>query len=156
MSNLSHPLSGLRDRRRLAGVTSSAIAARIGVDVNSYGRFERGERRCYLDKAIAIASMLNCTVEQLGHPPSIEERVDMFRAGEKHRELVGQAHGDEDLAGVLGEWASDDTAPSRIVAPVQSQPRPVPASSPLAEELDAIASWAEGLEDVDTGDTNPA
>jgi transcriptional regulator with XRE-family HTH domain len=91
MSNLSHPLSGLRDRRRLAGVTSSAIAARIGVDVNSYGRFERGERRCYLDKAIAIASMLNCTVEQLGHPPSIEERVDMFRAGEKHRELVGQA-----------------------------------------------------------------
>lgn len=75
-----HLLAGVRTRRQLLGIRAVDLAKRIAVTPTSYMRFERGERRIYLDKAVAIAKMLNCSLDELAIEPTLEQQVEMFRA----------------------------------------------------------------------------
>ena len=56
------------------------LANRMAVQPTSYSRMERGERRCYLDKAQVLAKILGCTVEELAIEPTSEERLEKRRA----------------------------------------------------------------------------
>lgn len=85
----SHPLEGIADRRALLKIRAADIAASLGVATASYRRLERGERRCYLDKALAIADLLDCNVEQLGVVPDAEERIRLFGVSESRRAQLG-------------------------------------------------------------------
>jgi transcriptional regulator with XRE-family HTH domain len=81
MSELpNHTLSGVRARRELRKITAKQCAQAIGIVPNSFGRIERGERILALPKALTLARLLGCTVEELGQEPSIEERVLALRA----------------------------------------------------------------------------
>lgn len=86
-----HPLEGIADRRTLLKIRAVDIAAALGIEVASYRRMERGERRCYLDKALAIADMLDCTVPQLGVIPDADERIRLFGVSESRRALGAAA-----------------------------------------------------------------
>lgn len=83
-----HPLAGVRTRRQLKDIKAPALAKRLGVATEYFYKYERGERRLYLDKALALAKMLECTVEELGIEPSIDEQVAIFRQ-RKTEELSG-------------------------------------------------------------------
>jgi len=109
MAYTSHPLAAVKDRRRLLHITAAQIASELGMDTNSFGRLERGERRCYLDKALKIANILKCQVEDLGRPLSPEERVELFKQGEQRRAVLDMSDDDPEVAEVLLEWDNDDT-----------------------------------------------
>ena len=76
---MSHPLSAVRTRRTILGVTAVTIAKRLAMEPNSYGRMERGERRCFIDKAIVLSHLLECSVEQLGIEPTGEEKMKLYK-----------------------------------------------------------------------------
>lgn len=141
----SHPLAGVRTRRALNQISAAKVAAELGIEPQSYGRLERGERRCYLDKAYVIASILGCTLEELGREPSIEERVELYRAGEKRRDLLARADGDEKLAAALSQLQDDDwSAPAPQPSPTTtpSAPAALTEDDQLAQTAkDILASW---------------
>jgi transcriptional regulator with XRE-family HTH domain len=58
----THCLAGLRSIREQRGIEASELAAAIGVNLSSYYRFERGERRIYFDKAVLLARQLDCSL----------------------------------------------------------------------------------------------
>lgn len=65
-----HPLSSLKTWREFRGLSAQQLADRIGVSINHYYKIEAGGCRCYLDHAIAIASMLDLSVDNLLAGPS--------------------------------------------------------------------------------------
>lgn len=67
---LPNCLSGLRMARLRSGIEVEKLAARIGVTVNAYYRYESGSRRMYVDKAFYLAKMLGCTVDDLLSEPA--------------------------------------------------------------------------------------
>ena len=71
----SHALAGLRAARIRAGVDAQVLADRIGVTINAYYRYEAGSRRIYLDRAVALASLLGCTVDDLTRAPGPDDTV---------------------------------------------------------------------------------
>jgi transcriptional regulator with XRE-family HTH domain len=66
---VDHPLSGLRSARIEAGVEPQILAERIGVHINSYYRFESGQRRLYFDKAVVLADALGVSLDRLRRDP---------------------------------------------------------------------------------------
>jgi transcriptional regulator with XRE-family HTH domain len=95
----AHPLHGLRLRREMRGLKASQLAQRTGVDTASYYRFERGERRIYLDKALTLAHTLQCTVEQLGIEPTADEQVAALRnqLGQSNSPAPATANDEDEL-----------------------------------------------------------
>lgn len=90
MSELpNHPMFGARERRLLAGIKTIQAAKAIGVDPNTYGRYERGERRIYLDRARTLARLFNCTIDQLAQPLSIDEQLAIREAERQERAAEG-------------------------------------------------------------------
>lgn len=73
--SLNHCLAGLKTARIRAGVNVSILADRIGVTVTTYYRYEAGQRRIYLDRAVVLASMLGCTVDDLTRAPGPDDTV---------------------------------------------------------------------------------
>jgi transcriptional regulator with XRE-family HTH domain len=100
---MDHVLAGLKPRRTLLGIKAADIATRIGVSVESYYRLERGQRRIYFDKAIAISSFTGISILDLTRVPTEDERVDLFKAGERARALQARSGGDEGVAAALDE-----------------------------------------------------
>lgn len=77
---MQHVLSGLKSWRTSQGVRAVDLARRIGIAVESYRRIERGERRIYFDKAIALATYLGLdNPKDLGREPTVAEQVDLFK-----------------------------------------------------------------------------
>lgn len=101
---MGHSLDGLKPRRTLLHVKAEDIAARIGVSTESFYRLERGTRRCYLDKAIVMAGILECSVDELTREPTMDERKDLFERGERKRELQARSNGDDGVAAALEEF----------------------------------------------------
>lgn len=64
-----HPLEGLKPARLRANLSASLCADRIGVTVQSYYRFEKGERRLYFDKACILADMIGVSLDELRKAP---------------------------------------------------------------------------------------
>jgi DNA-binding XRE family transcriptional regulator len=143
-----HPLSAVAERRKLLKIKAATIAQRVGMTTESYRRLERGERRCYVDKAIAISRMLDCTVEDLGRDLTPEERIELFRAGDKQAELLARAGGDTGVAKALATWGEYNAAPDVHNAPnapdigLVVTRSPSPAHDDAAELADVIASWS--------------
>jgi transcriptional regulator with XRE-family HTH domain len=71
--SIPHPLIGLKSVRKHRGFSLSDAASVVGVHPTSYNRFENGTRRIYLDKAVALAQALRCTVDDLTHLWSEDE-----------------------------------------------------------------------------------
>lgn len=78
LEHLDHPLIGVRTRRHYLGFTADTMAKRLGISRTSYLRLERGERRIYFDKALAIAQILGCTCEQLTRMPTPDEVRELY------------------------------------------------------------------------------
>jgi transcriptional regulator with XRE-family HTH domain len=137
MSNYAHhPLEGVAERRRLLKIRLKDLASAIGVQPTSLSRFERGERRIYLDKAHTLARMLECSIEDLGRIPEGEEAARLFQRGEQLRKLSSMSDEDREAQTVLAEWAAEDEAQQPRTPPVQ----PAPAYQvPSVEE--ALATW---------------
>jgi transcriptional regulator with XRE-family HTH domain len=105
---MSHSLAGLGPRRKLLGFKATDVAARVGMTLNGYGRIERGERRIYFDKALAISAFTGIKLEDLPRVPDDLERVELFKAGEHRRSLLDASQGDEQLASQLEGWSDGE------------------------------------------------
>lgn len=81
----SHCLISARTRRQYLGISADDVAKRIGIKRTSYLRYERGERRVYFDHAIAIASLLDCKVDDLTRVPTPEEIRELYAEGQRRR-----------------------------------------------------------------------
>lgn len=107
MTLRDHPLAGVRTRRTLKGISAPTIAQRIGITTDYYYKYERGERRIYLDKALAIARTLECSVEDLGSEPNIDEQVEIFRQ-RRLAEIAGTDTYDDEWERAIAKAMSDD------------------------------------------------
>jgi transcriptional regulator with XRE-family HTH domain len=122
-----HLLVGVRTRRQYLRVGVKELAERLNMTESSYRRFERGDRRPYLDQAITIAKMLNCTVEALGHLPTATEVGAMF----------DQINHDKKLNDALAPkvLAEDSVTVVAVVAQPKSPPTPAIVDVPATDEL---------------------
>jgi transcriptional regulator with XRE-family HTH domain len=118
---IGHPLSGVKTRRQLKGITASRASQVIGVTANTYSKMERGEAIISLPRAKLLASILGCTMEQLGEEPSLDERIAALR--EEH---------DGSIAG-----HTTAPAPASDSSVVSAPPAHAPITEP-DEELEAI------------------
>lgn len=148
---LSHPLMSVRFRRDLLGIKATEIARRLGMEPASYSRIERGERRCYIDKAIVLAKMLHTTVDQLEVMPDEAERIRLWTLR-------------EDNTGSATAWTDNDqaqlndlTVPSArgtVVThtPVETQSTYTPPNLDDPAVMAAlVADWSD-MDDDDTVD----
>jgi transcriptional regulator with XRE-family HTH domain len=119
--NVPYPLQNVKQRRQLLGLSAQEVAKRLGMNVQSYWRLERGERRIYLDKALILAQLLDCTVEQLGQLPTEDEIVSLVR----RRQAVATVQ--------------DDTLDVQLT----EAPQPAPIAPPVEDEEVAklVAQW---------------
>lgn len=143
-----HPLAGLKTRREMEHMRASDLARRIGVTTASYYRFERGERRIYLDKARAIASTLGCTVDALAHEPTPEEQVEAMHKGKASRPApdgVANDRLDEKPARPVGRPKSAQTRIKEAIAEgYQAEAaREVPRSDVDEEIARTLADWTD-------------
>jgi transcriptional regulator with XRE-family HTH domain len=100
---MDHTLAGLKPRRTLLGIRAQDIADRLGITLESYYRIERGQRRIHFDKAITISQFTGIKLDDLPRVPNDEERVDLFKAGERNRALQDRSQGDEGVAAAIDE-----------------------------------------------------
>jgi transcriptional regulator with XRE-family HTH domain len=150
----AHPLHGLRLRREMRGLKASQLAQRTGVDTASYYRFERGERRIYLDKALTLAHTLQCTVEQLGIEPTADEQVAALRdqLGQSNSPAPATANDEDELSDWDTLTAMHTGAGSVVAAQVPDPDSPlvvaaqVPADVPDPDSPQAIADLIAELE----------
>lgn len=67
--SVNHCLSGLKSVRIAKGIAPVDLAQSIGVNLNSYYRYERGAARIQFDKVCRLADMLGCTTDDLRNEP---------------------------------------------------------------------------------------
>jgi DNA-binding XRE family transcriptional regulator len=113
-TGVTHPLQGSYSRRKMLNVTAKDIATALGVQPQSFYRLEKGERVCPLPKAITLARLLQCTVEQLGCEPSIEEQVAAVRA--RH-----DAEAQHEIATIAPSTPASEPAPVDLGIPIHDQ-----------------------------------
>lgn len=107
---------------RRAQVTELAHA--IGTQPTSYSRFERGERRIYLDKAILLAKRLGVRVDDLTLVMDEEAAVALCAA--RDREAI----------------AAGTYQPGRTLPPPPVVPSPATAQSGADDTLDEqLRDW---------------
>lgn len=153
---MAYPLAAVKTRRTLLGITAVTIAKRLVMATTSYSRMERGERRCYLDKAVVIASMLGCSLDQLAIEPIGEEKAELFKLGERNREASAghvTIETPEDIYDNEQEQLSDSTVPATgtVVNHTPSAPHTPAILAPELtdqEKEDAlIAEWSMDEDD---------
>lgn len=131
----NHPLVSARDRRQMLGIPAAQIAARIGITVTTYNRFERGERRAYLDHGHAIAKMLGCTVDDLARPLTMEDEIALIKEKARRNGIV----------------VDRDIAPQTTPTQTDAQPeRPLTYEEEMAEAKAAIADWSFDVDDEES------
>lgn len=85
------------------------MARRLGMEPASYSRLENGRRRCYLDKAIAIASMLHCTTDDLRVIPDEAERLRLWSMREDNADAIKAQAPEENGTVVSNTAPHEDT-----------------------------------------------
>lgn len=67
----------LKAKRKKTGLKQYELAEKMGVMVQSYNRWERGEKRPTFDNLILLAETLECTIDELmtGATPSKDDVV---------------------------------------------------------------------------------
>jgi DNA-binding XRE family transcriptional regulator len=148
--NSTHPLMGVQERRRMANVSAKQAAAVTGLALQSYYRLERGERVCPLPRALKLAQLIGCTVEQLGNIPTLDERIAALR-DKSEREIA--ALRDKSFR---DEWSDVNatTSPRTAAGPgitgtmtgqvVNAPPQPI--HQPVTDEAAEIAALVAQLE----------
>lgn len=64
----------LKDIRNKANISRKEIAEKIGVTLVAYGNYEKGDREPRLDTLVKIASVLQCSVDDLlSYKPNVDE-----------------------------------------------------------------------------------
>lgn len=104
MSEHTHLLTGLRARRVAQRLSAPQMAKVIGMTSTSYLRFERGERRVYLDKAVALARYLGCTIAQLAQEPTVDEQVEALRLKLEAERAGDTVEDHQRLSASMAEW----------------------------------------------------
>lgn len=65
----------LNEMRTKAGISRGDLAERVGVDEETIGRYERGEREPRISTLQLIARTLGCSIaDLLGDPPAPRQR----------------------------------------------------------------------------------
>jgi DNA-binding XRE family transcriptional regulator len=124
--NSTHPLMGVQERRRMANVSAKQAAAVTGLALQSYYRLERGERVCPLPRALKLAQLIGCTVEQLGNIPTLDERIAALR-DKSEREIAAlrdKSFRDEYGRGREHGIHEPTTSPRTAAARHQASPAP--------------------------------
>lgn len=106
----NHPLASVRTRRQILGLSGADMAKRLGCTPTTYFRYERGERRVFLDQARAIASFLACSIDELGTEPTDEEQLTLLKRAQTRRRAIEQGISPDEAeveATILSQW--DDT-----------------------------------------------
>lgn len=129
------------------------LAHAIGVEPTSYRRFERGERRIYLDKALILASQFNCTIEELSAPPTLDEKIAALKADEADRALLARVESsglDPETLTSLDNWDDDTDAPAAATTPPPTA-QPATTSPPPVAQDDEVNQVLEewGADDTD-------
>ncbi len=77
---------GLRWVREALGVSVRDVADRLRLTYTTVNRFERGERRMYLNQAVTVAGMFGVPVDMLTRRPTTDELLELnkrrFKASE--------------------------------------------------------------------------
>lgn len=103
----NHDLTGVRTRRQILGLSGTDMAKRLGCTPTTYFRYERGERRAYIDQGKAIASFLGCTIDELDREPTDEEQIALFKRAKVRRDAVAQGRNpdeEEEFRDALAGW----------------------------------------------------
>jgi transcriptional regulator with XRE-family HTH domain len=58
-------MTGIEAKRRLQGLTQAALAKKLKVDQTSVSKWESGLAKPRADKLLAMAAILNCTIDEL-------------------------------------------------------------------------------------------
>lgn len=106
-----HPLTGVRTRRQILGVTAADMAQRLGCTPTTYSRYERGERRVFLDQAKTIATFLGCSIDELSREPTVDEQVELFKRAKIRQSGIEQGISPDDAeveAELLSQWPGGD------------------------------------------------
>lgn len=101
-----HVLMGARLRRQYANISADYMASQLGIKRTSYLRFERGERRPYLDHALRIAAVLGCTIDELTRVPTPDEVSDLYREAQR-RKIVPI---DDETGAIIAPPPTSDTS----------------------------------------------
>jgi transcriptional regulator with XRE-family HTH domain len=83
------------------------MAKRLGCTPTTYFRYERGERRVFLDQAKAIASFLACSIDELGTEPTDEEQLTLLKRAQIRRRAIELGDNPDDAeveAELLNQW----------------------------------------------------
>lgn len=151
----THSLSGLRPVRTILGFKATVMAARLGITVTTYNRFERGERRTYFDQVLTLAKMLDVPIEMLTRDPTPDERAQLFQRRNHHdeqerelqieREHEAAEEVQHDLAdhgfvtSVTDEAQDGSSAGTVVTAGAHDQPNHDPDKNQRREQM--IADW---------------
>lgn len=145
MELAQHTLMSARHRRQILDISAAAVATRIGVTVTTYNRFERGERRPYLDQALAIAKTLGCMVEDLGRPMTMDEELALIKEKARRNGIVV----DRD---VHAQTNANQQTPTQTDAQPE---RPLTYEEEMEEARALIDSWNFDVDDDDEESIRP-
>lgn len=94
----------LKDLKEDADLTQKQVAEIIGVSINHYGKYERGETDLPFEKAIILAEFYNVSLDYLAgrtnnkkgkHSPDLTD--DELRLLEQYRMLTERSKGKHDI-----------------------------------------------------------
>lgn len=99
----------LQEIRKRSGLKQKEMAERLGVDVRTYGAWERKENMLNLEQAFNCAVVLGCTIDEIAgldrerlrqHDPYEGELVECYRAAtaEGKANILGNARGQRELS----------------------------------------------------------
>lgn len=159
---MSHPLSAVKERRIILGVAAATIAKRLAMEPTSYSRMERGERRCFIDKAIVLSHLLECSVEQLGIEPTSEEKLKLYKRNVAAASINMSpldknpldAWSDDNQPEQLNDLTVPPAATGTVVThtPVEAQSTYTPPNLDDPAVMAAIAADWSDMDDDDTVD----
>lgn len=94
----------LRDLKEDADLTQKQVAELIGVSMNHYGKYERGENDLPLEKAVILADYYDCSLDYLAgrtiyrhgraNPDMTDEELELI---EQYRFLNDRSKGRHDV-----------------------------------------------------------
>lgn len=69
------PMEGLQEARKRAGLSRAELASQIGVEPHTVFRYENGDRHPDVEILVALAKILDCTIDDLlGNPTAAPAR----------------------------------------------------------------------------------
>lgn len=80
----------LKDLKEDHDMTQKDVAELIGVSINHYGKYERGETDIPLEKAIILAEYYNVSLDYLAGRTNNKRKIEPFDLDFDEQRLIGQ------------------------------------------------------------------